>query len=124
MPDLGGTLSALTESPKRSSFTYTVNILQGMIGTSSIVVVDDDLNVLANMERLLESWGANVIAKRTSGEAMEIIVNDQCVPDLVIADYCLEDGNTGIHVIQQVRALAKMRIPGIDYHGRPVARGS
>ncbi len=94
-----------------------MNILQGMVATSSIVVVDDDLNVLANMERLLESWGANVIATRTCAEAVEIIVNDKCVPDLVIADYCLEDEDTGVDVIQQLCALTKRRVPGIIITG-------
>jgi CheY-like chemotaxis protein len=66
-----------------------------------VVVIDDDPRVLDGMRGLLRSWGCRVM----SGDTAVVVIKGlgACPPDLIISDYRLSDGNTGIEAIAQVR---------------------
>jgi CheY-like chemotaxis protein len=66
-----------------------------------IAVIDDDPRVLDGMRGLLRSWGCRVV----SGDAAVVVIKGlaACPPDLIISDYRLSDGKTGIGAIAQVR---------------------
>jgi signal transduction histidine kinase len=81
-----------------------------------IVVVEDEPAVRAGLEVLLTGWGAeiasfeSVAAARVWGEASDPAL---VKPDLLIVDYRLEDGLTGVDAITALRARFGRPIPAI-----------
>ena len=76
-----------------------------------IVVVDDDPLVLDGMRSLLQGWGCRVAAADSGGAALAALAACHGHPDLVISDYFLANGTTGIEVIDQLRAAFGNPIP-------------
>jgi signal transduction histidine kinase/CheY-like chemotaxis protein len=78
-----------------------------------IVVVDDDPDSRFATEAIFKSWGCHVIACSGGGEVRHALSRHLRQPDLILADYWLEGGETGLAVIQELRQDAEMRIPAI-----------
>jgi CheY-like chemotaxis protein len=68
-----------------------------------VVVIDDDPLVLEATEILLRSWGCRVVAARSCIEAMKKLFKIGRRPDLIVCDYRLSQGRSGIDVIEVLR---------------------
>lgn len=68
-----------------------------------VVVVDDDRLVLGATESLLRSWGCKVVAAETCDDAMMKLKRLGQRPDLIVCDYRLPQGPTGIDAIEMLR---------------------
>ena len=66
-----------------------------------IVVVDNDALVRDGTGGLLRSWGCRVVTATSDREALTKLDGDR--PDLIISDFHLQDGQTGIEVIAALR---------------------
>jgi signal transduction histidine kinase/CheY-like chemotaxis protein len=82
-----------------------------------VVVVDDDLNILEAMRVLLESWGCELALARSAEEAIDGLERRGAVPDVVLADYTLEAGATGIDAIAAVRNACSANAAGVIITG-------
>ncbi len=82
-----------------------------------IVVIDDDALVLDAMRGLLRSWGCKVVAEKTETEARALLADLDQKPDLIISDYRLADGKTGIEAIDCVRRALGTAIPAFLISG-------
>ncbi len=69
-----------------------------------VVVIDDDPLVLEGMGGVLRSWGCRLVAGETGDAVLSRIAEQGMRPDLIIADYRLANGSTGIQVIRRLRA--------------------
>ena len=76
-----------------------------------VLLVEDDLLVRQAMQGLVASWGCHVIAAATGEEAVAALNGQERLPDAILCDYRLPNGETGIQVIQRLRATAGMAIP-------------
>lgn len=72
-------------------------------GKYRVLVVDDEASVLLTYKLILEQQGYEVIACRSSREAIAA-VNQQSF-DVVLCDYSLEDQHTGFEVISVARKM-------------------
>jgi CheY-like chemotaxis protein len=68
-----------------------------------VVVIDDNALVLEATGGLLRSWGFQVVAAGSYGEAMNRLGKVGRRPDLIISDYRLSEGATGVDVIEGLR---------------------
>jgi signal transduction histidine kinase/CheY-like chemotaxis protein len=68
-----------------------------------IVVVEDDATVRSALEVVLRSWGARVQVFDSLTE-VAAVGNHRFSPDLLIVDYRLEEGSTGIEALAALRA--------------------
>lgn len=68
--------------------------LQGAV----VLVVDDDPDVLTATRDLLNGWGCAVVMATSLEEAMAEVADEDI--DIIIADYRLADGHTGLDVIE------------------------
>jgi two-component system, sensor histidine kinase len=68
-----------------------------------VVVIDDDPLVLDGMRGLLRSWGYRVVAAASDSAALTELAAGDDEPDLIISDFRLADGKTGIEAIARVR---------------------
>jgi two-component system, sensor histidine kinase len=68
-----------------------------------VVVIDDDPLVLEATNELLSSWGCQVICAQSFDEALNQLVKIRRRPDLIVCDYRLSEGETGVDVIAGLR---------------------
>ncbi|NWG87886.1 MAG: response regulator [Hydrogenophilaceae bacterium] len=67
-----------------------------------VLVVDDDESVLDALVALLRGWGLDVIMARSGAEALAQVAQP---PSLVLTDYRLSIGETGLDVVERLRQL-------------------
>jgi len=83
----------------------------------SILCVDNDTDILDGMHGLLSKWGATVLTATCHSEAVTELMrlNDSShgPPAILLVDYHLDDGETGLNVIAAIRDEAAMEIPAI-----------
>jgi signal transduction histidine kinase len=80
-----------------------------------IVVIDDDTMVLEGMRGLLRGWGCKVVTAGSEKAAMAGLGEQR--PDLIISDYRIGDGFTGIDVIERLRVAFGPTIPAFLISG-------
>jgi CheY-like chemotaxis protein len=68
-----------------------------------VVVIDDDPLVLEATEGLLRSWGCEVVAAESCGEAIKMLSVIGKRPDFIICDSRLPVGPTGVDTIEILR---------------------
>jgi len=76
-----------------------------------IVIIDDDKLVLDSTCGLLRSWGCTVVSGDSGGGTLTALLDQRRPPDLIISDFRLSDGKTGIDAIAQVRGAFPASIP-------------
>jgi signal transduction histidine kinase len=69
-----------------------------------VLVVENDLSVRTAMIGVLEDWGASPIEAATLDEARALITDLGVPPDIILADYQLDHGATGLDLIAALRA--------------------
>jgi signal transduction histidine kinase/FixJ family two-component response regulator len=87
--------------------------LQGKV----LVAIDDDPAILDGVEFLLDYWGARVVCGGTAREALEALYSSRLRPDLVIADYRLPGGDTGLGAVESLRAIFGSHLPAVIITG-------
>lgn len=82
-----------------------------------VLIIDDDSAVLDSSRLLFELSGYQVISAISGSDASNQLSNCLVQPQLIIADYRLPDGDTGIQVIQRIRSALGHNIPAIVVTG-------
>ena len=78
-----------------------------------IAVVDDESAIRQAMAALLTGWGYEVVAAGSGLEIIEALAAHASAPDMVICDYRLRDEETGIRVIETLRARFGPQTPAM-----------
>jgi len=78
-----------------------------------VVAVDDNVQVLRSMERMLLSWDCNVTAATSVEEALTTIIDRDLEPRLLLTDYHLAFGANGIDAIDAINAELASPAPAI-----------
>jgi signal transduction histidine kinase len=82
-----------------------------------IVVIDNEPLVLDGMAGLLRSWGCLIVTGGCEQEVLSALAEHDCPPDLIIADYHLSDGKTGMELIERLRSAFDGAIPAFLISG-------
>jgi CheY-like chemotaxis protein len=82
-----------------------------------ILVIDDVPIVLEGTSGLLGRWGYSVVTAASDEAALIQLAERQLRPDLIISDYHLANGKTGIEVIERINATFGASIPAILISG-------
>jgi signal transduction histidine kinase len=74
-----------------------------------VLLLEDDSAARLAAVALLESWGCEVLAAATAQQACAV-VQAEGVPDIIVSDYHLGAGDSGLQAIADVRSLAQRRV--------------
>jgi PAS domain S-box-containing protein len=74
-----------------------------------VLVIDNEQAILDGMRSLLEGWSCEVSVARGAADAMAAIARH--TPDIILADYHLDRGETGIEVIAALRRRLGANLP-------------
>jgi PAS domain S-box-containing protein len=87
----------------------------GQISTADrkfrIALLDDNPRVLQALMMMLEGGGHSVVAATSLGELLERLRTGR--PDILVSDYRLSDGQTGLDAIEAARSLLGADLPAI-----------
>ncbi len=78
-----------------------------------VVVVENDDSILAGMRELLEGWGCKVLTATSTATALPELKLCGRRPDIVVADYHLDEGENGLAAIQEIRRACAHDMPAM-----------
>ena len=84
----------------------------GMEG-AKILLIENDLSSAEGLAHLLEKWGCDVAVTISKTEALERIHALDGIPDAIIADLHLDNGETGIQAVDVIRGAINAKVPAI-----------
>ena len=80
------------------------------------IVIDDESIILAGMEIMLDTWGYRVLAAEDV-ETVLAKLPGHPAPDVILSDYRLRDGWSGITAVRAVREACGVAVPAIILTG-------
>jgi CheY-like chemotaxis protein len=93
------------------------SVLSDRANGKLIVVIDDDPLVLESTCGLLRNWGCTVVTGESGGSALAALLKHQRPPDLIVSDFRLSCGKTGIDTIALLRRAFDAAIPALLVSG-------
>ena len=82
-----------------------------------IVLIEDDVKVARAWGLLLEAEGFRVVTAASAGEAGAAVNYLNRAPDLIISDFHLLDGSTGVEAVTEIRARFGTLLPAFIVSG-------
>ncbi len=79
----------------------------------TVLVIDNEASILDGMAALLTGWGCRVLVAGDLATALERVDQENGLPDLIVADYHLDDGATGRDAVHRIREHCGRVIPAI-----------
>jgi len=86
-------------------------------GVGTVILIEDDVNVANAWGLLLEAEGYRVATAKSAPEADAIIEHLDTVPSLLISDFHLLDGSTGVEAVMGIREHYGVNIPAFIVSG-------
>lgn len=103
------------EAPRAEEF------VGAKLGGALVVVIDDEQAVLDGMREVLQEWGAHPLLASSADEALAQLTGTGRRPAVIIADYRLRQGETGIQAIARLQAVYGADVPGVLITGDTAA---
>jgi CheY-like chemotaxis protein len=82
-----------------------------------VLLVENDTEVLDAMTTLLERWQCTVKSATSTEESLDALGDRAWIPDIVIADQHLDDGDLGSITIASVRNYLDRAVPALIVTG-------
>jgi len=106
---------ALTAAQQRLASSSGDAILDSING-AFIVVIDDDARICEATKTMLELHGAEVIIAESGESAIQKMIFNSRMPDLILSDYRLIE-ETGLECIEKIRNEFNEDIPAVIITG-------
>nr|MBX2884603.1 hybrid sensor histidine kinase/response regulator [Granulosicoccus sp.] len=124
-PGAGTRFTLMLPLGERSKIDASLNGLDGYDSyldtdddfAANILVIDDDSTVREAVEVILQTNNCSSMAAESPGDAVTKIESSGFEPDLILADFRLKDGQTGIDAVTRIQALLELPIPAIIITG-------
>ena len=83
----------------------------------TVLVIEDVREVLEAMECVLQTWGCRSLLAETQEEAEALLAEGAPEPDLILADFSLREGKTGLAAIRALRERLGRDVPAAIVSG-------
>ena len=88
---------------------YALGALEG----AKVLLIENDLLSAEGMANLLEKWGCDVAVTTSAADALERIRALDGVPDAIVADLNLDNGETGTDAVDRICLEVNRKVPAI-----------
>jgi Na+/proline symporter/signal transduction histidine kinase/ActR/RegA family two-component response regulator len=88
--------------PVRAPAREVREVERGQLADIAVLCIDNEPTILDGMETLLGGWGCRVVKAADLATALTALADGNVVPDALLVDYHLGDGN-GVEVIAELR---------------------
>ena len=78
-----------------------------------IIVIDDEAPIRDGMAAILRGWNYQTVIAESAESALQQLEGNSVQPDLIIADYRLREGKTGVDAIRDIIDAQGAEIPAI-----------
>ncbi|HDZ8876078.1 TPA: PAS-domain containing protein [Aeromonas dhakensis] len=124
---LGHNLTLRSWPGAGSVFAVTLNLATRPVSTTQVAApaqrdsqlegirvlcIDNESDILIAMQSLLGRWGCEVVCAQSQAQAEDLIAGG-FLPQLVLSDYHLDDGKTGLQALHMLRLAHGNHIGGI-----------
>ena len=96
-----------TWKARPSGGTRGVASLKGL----KVLCIDNDAQILEGMQALLQNWSCHTLTALSLEDAREVLQSQQ--PDIMLADYQLDDDRNGLDAMDALQEDFNASIPGI-----------
>ena len=79
---------------------------------AQVLCIDNEATILTGMQSLLSRWQCNVAVARDRKE-VQAVLDSGFMPELVLADYHLDNGDTGLELMNWLREKINPDLPGV-----------
>jgi signal transduction histidine kinase/CheY-like chemotaxis protein len=83
------------------------------LAAAVVAVIDDQESILAGMRELLRGWGCTPVVAIDGRSVVLTLARGARRPDIVIADYHLDGGASGLEAIEEIRDVYGRHVPGL-----------
>ena len=101
-------VEAQARPPRLDQDVYFAGSITGCL----VLCVENEEQVLAGMEALLNGWGCRVLLAGSREQALEVARAAEETPHIILADYHLDE-DTGVETVAAVRAATGVKIPAV-----------
>lgn len=98
---------------EKAAASLDLSQLSAGLAGQRILVIDNEAAICEGMEIVLSNWECDVITVQSLEQLVELKQALTPPPDLVIADYHLDDGDTGIDALEIIRRKLGRSPPAI-----------
>jgi signal transduction histidine kinase/CheY-like chemotaxis protein len=125
---LGHKIGLVSEVDRGSVFSVTVPLVKNYVpaaitpiqsvGNSGlagvrVLCIDNEEKILVGLELLLKRWQCEVMLAKSLEQAIEFIDASDDLPDIMLADYHLDDQQSGLDAMDALRQRYEFEIPGV-----------
>jgi len=86
---------------------------QAVQAWGTVLVIENEEAIRTGMTVLLESWGYRALTAATAEDAIAAFAAQSSMPDLIIADYHLDQGHLGTEAIAHIQTAYGTSIPAL-----------
>ena len=105
-------LGASSEVEARAEAPPVLDFATGDGGMIALLI-EDDPAVRSATAALLGRWGVDVLEAGSAREALDLVEQLGMAPDVLLVDYHLGDGGTGLHAVARLREAFNRPLPAI-----------
>ncbi|WP_185266848.1 hybrid sensor histidine kinase/response regulator [Halopseudomonas xiamenensis] len=112
-PGRGSVFSVMVPVVRYDRHSRTVSQVHApMLSGAQVLCIDNEATILTGMQSLLSRWQCNVAVARDRSE-VQAVLDSGFTPELVLADYHLDDGDTGLELVAWLRERINPELPGV-----------
>ncbi|HEX4584887.1 MAG TPA: NahK/ErcS family hybrid sensor histidine kinase/response regulator [Burkholderiaceae bacterium] len=96
-----------------SADTTALAVVSDRLMGRRVLCMENEPAVLSGIQALLSNWGCETVAVRDRESAIGWAMKREAVPDLLLVDYHLDRGISGLDLAEEMQSLWGTRVPSI-----------